>query len=82
MARTASGSEFLEQAKACLAKARTVNELRQAQAVVRPLELGISMKQTALLLGVSEDWACQLRTRFIRSALAAATALFARTQPG
>jgi transposase len=67
MARTASGSEFLEQAKACLAKAQTVNELRQAQAVVLPLELGISMEQTAQLLGVSEGWACQLRTRFIRN---------------
>jgi hypothetical protein len=34
MARVASGREFLEEAKACLAKAKTVNQLRQAQAVV------------------------------------------------
>lgn len=67
MARTTSGSEFLEQAKACSAKAKTVNELRQAQAVVLPLELGISIEQTAQLLGISEGWACQLRTRFIRN---------------
>jgi len=39
MARTASGREFLEQAEACLAKAKTVSELRQAQAVVLPLAL-------------------------------------------
>ena len=66
MSRTASGREFLEQAKACLVTAKTVNQLRQAQAVVLPLELGISMAQTAQVLGVSEGWACQLRTRFIR----------------
>jgi len=66
MARTASGKEFLEQAKALLAQARTVDELRQAQAVVLPLELGLSMAQTAAAIGVSAGWACQLRTRFIR----------------
>lgn len=67
MARVASGREFLEQAKAFLAKAKTVNQLRQAQAVVLPLELGLSLEQTAQMLGVSEGWACQLRTRFIRN---------------
>ena len=67
MSRTAGGREFLEQAKACLAKAKTVEALRQAQAVVLPLVLGISMEQTAQLLGVSEGWACQLRTRFVRN---------------
>jgi transposase len=67
MARTASGREFLEEAKACLANAKTASQLRQAQAVVLPLELGISMEQTARMLGVSEGWACQLRTRFIRN---------------
>jgi transposase len=67
MARPLSGGEFLEQAKVCLTKAKTVNELRQAQAVVLPLELGITMEETAQLLGVSEGWACQLRTRFIRN---------------
>lgn len=67
MARVASGREFLEEAKAGLAKAKTVNQLRQAQAVVLPLELGLSLEQTAQMLGVSEGWACQLRTRFIRN---------------
>lgn len=67
MSRTARGQEVLEQAKACLIKAKTVNELRQAQAVVFPLELGLSLEQTAELIGVSEGWACQLRTRFIHN---------------
>ena len=67
MGRRASGGEFLEQAKACLAEARTVEALRQAQAVVLPLELGLSLEQTAQAIGVSVGWACQLRTRFVRA---------------
>lgn len=66
MSRTASGREFLEQAKACLGTAKTVNQLRQAQAVVLPLELRISMEQTAEMIGASEGWACHLRRRFIQ----------------
>jgi transposase len=50
-----------------MAKAKTANQLRQALAVVLPLELGLSMEQTARMLGVSVGWACQLRTRFIRN---------------
>jgi transposase len=56
----------LEQAKGCLSKAKTAEELRQAQAVVMPLEYGLSMEQTARAIGVSTGWACQLRNRFIR----------------
>jgi len=57
MGRRASGGEFLEQAKACLTEARTVEALRQAQAVVLPLELGLSLEQTAQAIGVSVGWA-------------------------
>ena len=66
MGRKADGGEVLEQAKVCLAKARTIEELRQAQAVVLPLEFGLSTEQTARAIGVAVCWACQLRTRFIR----------------
>ena len=66
MARTASGAEALEKAKQCLAEARTVGELRQAQAVILPLEFGFSMDQVAAVIGVSRGWACRLRTRFIQ----------------
>jgi transposase len=66
MARKASGSEVLRQARACLSKAKTAEELRQAQAVVLPLQFGLSLEQTAQAIGVSVGWACQLRTRFIR----------------
>jgi transposase len=65
MARTATGSEVLEQAQQALHEAKTVEELRQAQAVVLPLLLGLSIEQTAAALGVSVGWACQLRRRFI-----------------
>ena len=47
MGRKASGAEVLEQAKACLSKARTIDELKQAQAVVLPLEFGLSLEKTA-----------------------------------
>ncbi len=67
MARPASGKEVLEKAKETLANARTVEELRQAQAVVLPLEYGFSIAQVAAVLGISKGWACQLRRRFIQA---------------
>jgi len=53
MARVASGKEVLVQAKELLVNASTIEELRQAQAVVLPLELGLSMEQTATAIGTS-----------------------------
>src|SRR3974390_1020968 len=66
MARKAGGRDLLAYARECLSKAKTAEELRQAQAVVMPLEFGLSMQQTAHAIGVSTGWACQLRNRFIR----------------
>lgn len=66
MARKASGSEVVKQAKAEVATAKTVKDLRQAQAVLLPLEFGLSLEQTAEAIGVSVGWACRLRTDFIR----------------
>lgn len=57
--------EVLAQAKASVAKAKSVEELRQAQAVLLPLELGLTLEQTAVAIGVSTGWACRLRTKFI-----------------
>jgi transposase len=68
MARPASGSEFLAEAKEVLAKAKTVEEFRQVQALILPLEYGFSIEQVAAVTGISRGWACQLRTRFIRNA--------------
>lgn len=67
MSRPASGREVLEKAKALLKKARSVEELRQAQAVILPLERGCSMEDVAAIIGTSPGWACQLRIEFIRS---------------
>lgn len=67
MGRPASGREVLDRAKELLKKARTAEELRQAQAVILPLEFGFSMKEVAGIIGASRSWACQLRTQFIRA---------------
>ncbi len=67
MARPASGKEVLEKAKETLVNARTIEELRQAQAVILPLEYGFSIDQVAAVLGISKGWACQLRMRFIQA---------------
>ena len=66
MSRAPSGQEVLERAKECLKQARTVEELRQAQAVLLPLAHGLTLPQVAEAIGVSIGWACRLRTRFIR----------------
>lgn len=67
MARPASGKNVLEISKEQLSKARTAGELRQAQAVILPLEFGFSIEQVAEVTGVSVDWACRLRRQFIQS---------------
>jgi len=66
MARKARGRDILEIAKIQLSKAKTAAVLRQAQAVVFPLEYGMSLEQTAAAIGVSPGWACQLRNRFMK----------------
>ncbi len=66
MARKASGKEELEAARERVRKAKTVQELRAAQAVLLPLELGLDMKQTALAIGRSVSATCTLRTRFVQ----------------
>lgn len=67
MARPATGKEVLAIAKEALAKARTVEQMREAQAVILPLEHGLSMDQVGAILGISRGWACKLRRRFIQS---------------
>jgi hypothetical protein len=67
MSRTAGGQQFIDKAKELLTKARTVQELRQAQTVVLPLEFNMSLEQTSSIIGVSKGWVCQLRTDFIRN---------------
>ena len=65
MARTARGADNLEWAREVLAQAQTVEQLRQAQAVVLPLDYGLSLEQTARAIGRSVPWTCRLRNRFL-----------------
>ena len=73
MSRPASGdNEVLRSARKAIVSAQTVQQLRQAQAVVLPLDYGLSLADTAQVIGVSPGWACQLRRRFIHGQLAGA----------
>jgi transposase len=45
--------------------ATTIEQLRQAQAVILPLQYGMSLEQTAQAIGLSKGWACRLRNQFI-----------------
>jgi transposase len=67
MARIAQGKEVLKEAMELLSSARTAKELRQAQAVVLPLKFGLSIEQTAAMIGVSKRWTTRLKGEFIRS---------------
>jgi hypothetical protein len=67
MARTPSGHQLVEKAKELLVKARTAKEVRQAQAVILPLEFNMSLEQTSAITGISKNWVCHLRTEFIHA---------------
>jgi transposase len=68
MARKAGGTDQLESARELLRTAKTAEELRTAQAVLLPLELGLSLEQTAKVIGRSIGATCNLRTRYCKVA--------------
>jgi transposase len=71
MSRPASGDdEILKKARQAIASAETVEQLRQAQAVVLPLDYGMNLVDTAQIIGASPGWTCQLRRRFIHGQVA------------
>ena len=53
MARIARGQEVVDSAMQVIANAVTVEQLRQAQAVILPLRFAMSLKQTAEVTGVA-----------------------------
>ena len=65
MARPVGGAAVLEMAQEMILRAKTIDELRQAQAVVLPLAHGLSLEQTARAIGRSVVWTCRLRNRFL-----------------
>ena len=66
MARIARGEEVVDSAMQAIANAVTVEQLRQAQAVVLPLRFAMSLEQTAEATGLSIGWVSKQRNRFIR----------------
>ena len=60
MARIARGQEVVDSAMQVIANAVTVEQLRQAQAVILPLRFAMSLKQTAEVTGVSVGWVSKL----------------------
>jgi hypothetical protein len=65
MARKPTGYAVLEAAQSDIDSATTVEQLRIAQAVLLPLELGISLARTAELLGMTSGWVARARIRYI-----------------
>ena len=65
MARSFSGNLHVEAAQELRRSAKDVRELRQALAVVLPLELGLTLDQTAKVIGRSREETCRLRREFI-----------------
>ena len=65
MGRSARGMELLDMAQEMIRRATTIDELRQAQAVVFPLAYGLSLDETAQAIGQSVTWTCRLRNRFL-----------------
>lgn len=68
MARPASGEEHLELARNAVRIAKTADELRSAQALLLPLESGLSLEQTAIAIGRSKGKTCTLRTNYCKRA--------------
>ena len=68
MARPAGGIEHVVAARELLRSAKTAAELRRAQAVLLPLDLGLSLEQTARAIGRSVNATCAIRTRFAKIA--------------
>ena len=66
MARLAGGHKFLEAAVTQAANAKTISELRMAQALLMPLKFGLSLDDTSMALGLSKSWTLRLRQRFGR----------------
>ena len=64
MARPASGADQMQAAKASLKSATTADQLRAAQAVLLPLELGLTLAQTACAIGRSVGATCRIRTAY------------------
>jgi len=66
MARPAGGHECVDAAITQAAQAKTISELRMAQALLLPLMFGLSLDETGVALGLSKSWTLRFRKRFGR----------------
>ena len=69
MGRKISGGGALERARIAIRAAASADELRAAQAVLLPLEFGLSLAHTALILGRSLSWVSRARRQFIATGM-------------
>jgi transposase len=67
MARKAKGFEVLDMAKAIVKTTDVADDLRVCQAVILPLEYGLSTAETAAVIGRSIRWTTYVRNRFIKA---------------
>ena len=67
MARKAKGYEVLDMAKAILKTTDAADDLRVCQAVILPLEYGLTTAETAAVIGRSIRWTTHVRNKFIKT---------------
>ncbi len=67
MARKSSGMAVLDVAKEILRTTKSVDELRITQAVIFPLEKGMTIAETATCIGRSVRWTTEHRMAFIKA---------------
>lgn len=68
MARTASGAQHLQRALQVIRTTKSADELRAAQAVALPLLLGLSIQETASVIGRAPGVTCRMRTTYCKVA--------------
>lgn len=67
MARPFTGAAHLQAAREQCHRAKSVKQMRQALAVLLPLAAGLSLEQTAAVLGRTREATCRLRMDFINA---------------
>ncbi len=66
MARKPKGHDVVEKVKEELSRVRSADELRELQAVLLPLEPGLTIEETASALGRSIRWVTQVRNNYLQ----------------
>lgn len=82
MTRSATGWEALARAREAIKTAETAEDLRKAQAVLLPLECGLSLSQAAQVVGRTAAWVARQRRLFIAEGAGVKSAKAARPRGG